>query len=75
MNDLTDVELQTCGARQTDQESKLSAFFAKMEEFFASPSSPSYKIAWYSTSTYFAAKRRRRRGGKKACGAGCAFRT
>jgi hypothetical protein len=29
MNDLTDVELQTCGARQTEQESKLSAFFAK----------------------------------------------
>jgi hypothetical protein len=37
MNELTEVELQTCGARKTEQESKLSAFFAKMEEFFASP--------------------------------------
>ena len=50
MNDLTDVELQTCGARQTEQESKLSAFFAKMEEFFASPSTKLIKIAWYNTS-------------------------
>jgi hypothetical protein len=29
MNELTEVELQTCGARKPEQESKLSAFFAK----------------------------------------------
>jgi hypothetical protein len=44
MNELTEVELQTCAARQTEQESKLSAFFAKMEEFFASPPSPATKL-------------------------------
>jgi hypothetical protein len=69
---LTDVELQTCGARQTEQESKLSAFFAKMEEFFASPSSPSLQNCLVQ-HVYFAKKggggeeRRRQSVGRWLC--------